>query len=151
MSENIEITIENIPIHIMVDTGMGRLGIWHEKAFEFIKKIYKLRFLIIQGIYTHFPVADTDKIFTNKQVQQLYRLVQRLDKTGLIIPYIHAANSMGLIGYKTQVLNIVRPGLMIYGLYPDPKTKKNVQLKSVMSVKSRIIFLKEIQKGRSVE
>ena len=139
-----------IPIHIKVDTGMGRLGIWHTEAFDFIKNVANLRSLLIEGIYTHFPVADTDAKFTTRQIQYLYELVTRLDKTGLIIPYIHAANSMGLAGYKTHILNLVRPGLMIYGLYPDEGLKKKIHLKPAMSVKSKIIFLKDIEAGCSV-
>ncbi len=140
----------HIHIHIKVDTGMGRLGIWHEEAFDFIQNIFKLRYLTVQGIYTHFPSADTDKKFTLGQIKSLYDLVLRLDRSGLIIPYIHASNSMGLAGYETKVLNLVRPGLMIYGLYPDAQLKKKVNLHPALSVKSKVIFVKELKKGRSV-
>lgn len=138
------------PIHVKVDTGMGRLGIWHEIAFDFIKKIYSLRNLKIDGIYTHFPAADTDRAFTLKQIGHLYDLVVRLDKEGFIIPWIHASNSIGLAEYKTKVLNLVRPGLMIYGLYPNKSYKSKIRLKPVLSVKSRIIFIKEITAGRTI-
>ena len=139
-----------IPIHLNIDTGMGRLGIWHEEAFSFVKAIFQLRYLNVAGIYTHFPVADTDRAFTLSQIDKLYKLVMRLDRAGMVIPYIHAVNSMGLAGFKTRVLNLVRPGLMIYGLYPDLKFKKSLYLKTAMSVKSKIIFIKTIDKGRSV-
>lgn len=141
---------KTIDIHVKVDTGMGRLGVWHQEAFEFICRIMKLKRLRIMGILTHFPAADTDKFFTGKQIKCLYNLVNRLDKNGLIIPYIHAANSMGLAGYKTHVLNLARPGLMLYGLYPHPGLKGKVKLKPALSVKSRVIFLKDIKKGRSI-
>ncbi len=139
-----------IDIHIKVDTGMGRLGVWHEEAFDFIKKISRLRYLRIMGIFTHFPAADTDRTFTKKQITCLYDLVKSLDRRGLIIPYIHAANSMGLAGYRTHILNLARPGLMLYGLYPHPALKKNISLKPVLSVRSHVIFLKEVKKGRSI-
>ncbi len=139
-----------IDIHVKVDTGMGRLGIWHEEAFDFIKKISRMQNLRIMGIFTHFPAADTEKAFTKKQIVCLYDLVKKLDQAGVIIPYIHAANSMGLAGYKTHILNLARPGLMLYGLYPHPSLKKNIFLKPVLSVRSHVIFLKEIKKGRSV-
>jgi len=139
-----------VDIHIKVDTGMGRLGVWYEEAFDFIQKVHQLPHLRIMGILTHFPAADTDKGFTKKQIQYLYDLVARLDQTGLIIPYIHAANSMGLAGYATHVLNLARPGLMVYGLYPHPSLKKAISLKPALSVKSKVIFVKEIKKGRSV-
>ena len=139
-----------IPVHIKVDTGMSRLGVWHEEAFEFIKIINELEYISIRGIYTHFPAADTDQKFTKTQMGQLFDLVMRLDKAGIVIPAIHAANSMGLAGYKTDILNLARPGLMIYGLYPDPSLKNQIRLKPVLSVKSQVIFLKRIAKGRSV-
>ena len=141
---------KRIDIHVKVDTGMGRLGIWHEEAFDFIKKVSRLRSLRIMGIFTHFPAADTDRKFTKTQIRHLYELVTRLDRAGLIIPYIHAANSMGLAGYRTRILNLSRPGLMLYGLYPHPGLRKNICLKPVLSVHSRVIFLKEIKKGRSI-
>ncbi|MCD4782024.1 MAG: alanine racemase [Candidatus Omnitrophica bacterium] len=139
-----------INIHVKVDTGMGRLGIWHRDAFEFVQSLFKLRHLTIQGIYTHFPVADTDRSFTQMQIQQLCDLVTRLDQKGMVIPFIHGANSMGLVGYQTHVLNLVRPGLMIYGLYPDPRLSAKIKLKPAMTVRSRIIFIKTIKKGHGV-
>src|SRR3989338_105698 len=129
---------------------MGRLGIWHEEAYEFIQKVYALRHLRIMGIFTHFPAADTDKLFTKGQVKNLYALVKKLDRSGLIVPYIHAANSMGLAGFKTHVLNLARPGLMLYGLYPHPGLRKKILLKPVLNVRSRVIFLKNVAKGRSI-
>ncbi|OGX58296.1 MAG: alanine racemase [Omnitrophica WOR_2 bacterium RIFOXYB2_FULL_38_16] len=139
-----------VDIHVKVDTGMGRLGVWHKEAFDFIGELMKLNRLRIMGIFTHFPAADTDQKFTKDQIECLYDLVVRLDKGGLIIPYIHAANSMGLAGYKTHVLNLVRPGLMLYGLFPDNSFKDKIDLKPAMSIRSQVIFLKDIEKGRSI-
>lgn len=141
---------ERIDIHVKVDTGMGRLGIWHEEAFDFIKEISTYDHLRIMGLFTHFPAADTDRSFTKKQLTFLYDLVTRLDRTGLIVPFIHAANSMGLAGYQTHIVNLARPGLMLYGLYPHPSLQKKIRLKSVLNVRSRVIFLKKIRKGQSV-
>ncbi len=139
-----------VDIHVKVDTGMGRLGVWHEEALGFIKKLSRLRNLRIQGICTHFPSADTDRAFTQKQIQQLSTLVGQLKRSDSNILYVHAANSMGLVGYKAQILNLARPGLMLYGLYPRPGLEKKVNLRPAMSVHSKIIFLKRIEKGRSI-
>lgn len=141
---------KTVRIHVEVDTGMGRLGVWHEEAFDFIKEISTYSQLIIEGVFTHFPAADTDTKFTNRQIKQLYDIVLRLDEAGIVIPFVHASNSMGLMGYKTSVFNLFRPGLMIYGLYPDDLVKDVIQLKPVLSVKSKVIFVKEIEKGRSI-
>ncbi len=139
-----------IDIHIDVDTGMGRLGVWHEEAFQFIQKVNRLTNLSIKGIYTHFPLADTDRTFTRNQMKHLYALISHLDKIGVVVPYIHAANSMGLVNYKTQLLNLVRPGLMLYGLYPSPRLKPKLKLKPALSVKSKIVFLKKVLCGRGI-
>lgn len=139
-----------IDVHIKVDTGMGRLGVWHAEAFDFIVRLHSLKHLRLLGIFTHFPSADTDRAFTNRQIKSLYELVTRLDREGIIIPYIHAANSMGLAGFKTHILNLTRTGLLLYGLYPHPNLQKKFTLKPVMSVYSKIIFIKQVAKGRSI-
>lgn len=139
-----------IDIHIKVDTGMGRLGVWHTGAIDFIAAVNALSNIRIMGLMTHFPAADTDKVFTQKQLDILYDIVTTLDQSGLIIPYIHAANSMGLAGYKTHILNLARPGLMLYGLYPHASLRERITLKPVMTVKSRVIFYKDIEKGQSI-
>ncbi len=141
---------KRVDIHIKVDTGMGRLGVWHNDAIDFIARVNKLGNLRIMGLMTHFPAADTDKVFTQKQLDILYEIVTTLDQSGLIIPYIHAANSMGLAGYKTHILNLARPGIMLYGLYPHPSLKTKVNLKPVMGVKSKVIFFKSIEQGQSI-
>ncbi|OGX39355.1 MAG: alanine racemase [Omnitrophica WOR_2 bacterium RIFCSPLOWO2_01_FULL_41_12] len=134
-----------IDIHIKVDTGMGRLGVLHTEAFEFVKKIYHLKFINIQGIFTHFPLADADKKFTLSQINLFNRLIERLKSQGINIPLVHAANSMGVIGFKQSHFNLVRPGLVIYGLYP----KKNLalKLKPVLSLKTKIIYFKKFPPG----
>ncbi len=139
-----------VDIHVKVDTGMGRLGVWYEEALGFIKKLSRFSNLRIQGICTHFPSADTDRAFTQKQIQQFSALVGQLKRSGLNIPYVHAANSMGLAGYKAPILNLARPGLMLYGLYPRPELERRISLRPVMSVHSKVIFLKRIEKGRSI-
>ena len=134
---------KKVSIHVEIDTGMGRLGIWHEEAYCFIEKLYQFENLNIEGVYTHFPVADSDRNFTEKQIELLNELVSRLDRNGFIIPFIHAANSMGLAGFKTDILNLVRPGLMIYGLLPNKQLENKIKLKPAFEVKSKIIFFKK--------
>lgn len=141
---------KKVNVHVKVDTGMGRLGVGYAQAPAFILGLRRLRNLRLEGVYTHFPVADTDRRFTHRQIRQLADLIEKLKKNGIRLRYVHAANSMGLAGYKAQILNLVRPGLMLYGLYPRPELEKKVSLRPVMSVHSRIIFLQKIEKGRSI-
>ncbi len=140
-----------IAIHVEVDTGMGRLGLWHEEAVPFISKVLKDHHcLSIEGIYTHFPVAEADPEFTRRQIQKLDEVVSQLDRLGLVVPYIHAANSMGIVKYQSKTLNLARPGLMLYGLHPNGRHVGKVRLKPVLSVKSQVMFVKRMLKGRSI-
>lgn len=137
-------------VHIKIDTGMGRLGIWHEDASVFIKKIQQLRNIEIEGIYTHFPSADTDRFFTNHQIRYFENLIKKLKNNNIYIPLRHTANSIGVIDYRCSHLNLVRPGLMLYGLYPKESFRQVLELKPVMSFKTRILFIKKVPKGRSI-
>ncbi len=134
-----------INVHIKVDTGMGRIGVLHPAAEKLIKKIHNLKFINIEGIFTHFPFADMDRKFTLYQIGLFNSLIRNLNRQGLYIPFVHAANSMGIIGYKNSHFNMVRPGLMVYGLYPKENLK--ISLKPVLSLKTKVIFVKKVPRG----
>jgi alanine racemase len=134
-----------IKIHIKVDTGMGRIGILHRDVLEFIKDISQLKFINIEGIFTHLACADTDKRFTYYQIDLFNRLKNKLDNLGIDIPLIHAANSLGVVDYPNSHFNMVRPGLVIYGLYP--KENLRINLKPVLSLKTKIVYFKRVPKG----
>ncbi|MFC1709215.1 alanine racemase [Candidatus Omnitrophota bacterium] len=139
-----------IPVHIKIDTGMGRLGVWHQDAVSFVKRLWELDNLMLEGIYSHFPSADDDQKFTNSQIVSFKKLIDDLERNNIFIPLKHMANSMAVMRYRPSYLNLVRPGLMIYGLYSDVKAKKLVKLRPVMSFKTRIIYLKEVGADRSI-
>jgi alanine racemase len=140
-----------IPVHIKIDTGMGRLGVNEDQALEFVDTIrQQCPNLILEGIYTHFPVADTDRDFTLGQMRRFRDMVYQLENQFITFSYVHAGNSMGLGDYKSELFNLARPGIMLYGVYPLEDLKKKVTLKPVMSVKTRIIFVQTIAKGRGV-
>jgi len=139
-----------VDVHLKIDTGMGRLGVWHQQAWDFMNQLLRYSYLNLHGLYTHFPMADTNPKFTREQIALLCQLVDEFDQEGIVIPYIHAANSMGLAGYKSDLFNLVRPGLMIYGQYPSESLKKKIDLQPAMSVKARIIFLKSIPAGQGI-
>ncbi len=141
---------KEIPVHIKIDTGMGRLGIWHKDSLDFIKKLSELKNLILEGIYTHFPSADDDQKFTNSQIVSFKSLINELEKNNIFIPLKHMANSMAVICHKHSYLNLVRPGLMIYGMYPDKKARGFVNLKPAMGFKTKITYLKDVPARRSI-
>jgi len=140
-----------IPIHIKIDTGMGRLGVNEDQAVGYVETLREqCPNLILEGIYTHFPVADSDRDFTINQMRRFRDIVYSLENQFITFSYVHAGNSMGLGDYKSDLFNLARPGIMLYGVYPIEDLKKKVNLKPVMSVKTRIIFVQTIAKGRGV-
>jgi len=137
-----------INAHVKVDTGMGRLGVLHQDALTLIKNISRLKFINIEGIFTHLAVADRDRDFTLHQIDLFNRLIAALNKEGVSITFKHAANSIGIIGFKESHFNMVRPGLAIYGLYP--KADLDIKLKPVLSLKTKIVYFKRVPKGFGV-
>jgi alanine racemase len=135
-------------IHIKVDTGMGRIGVMHYDAEGLVRDISKLKHLKIEGLFTHFAFADINKEFTLYQIKLFNKLIARLGCLGLKIPLLHTANSIGLIKHKESHFNMVRPGLVIYGLYPDERLK--IKLKPVLSLRTRAVFVKDLPKGYGV-
>lgn len=137
-------------VHIKIDTGMGRLGIWHKEAEEFVLKLCSLRNIDAEGIYTHFPSADSDEEFTRSQISVFCSIISKLSVKGIEIPVKHLANSMAVVGFQDSHFNLVRPGLALYGLHPKYELLGKINLKPVLSFKSKIAFLKSVDKGRSI-
>lgn len=137
-----------VSAHVKIDTGMGRLGLYYKKARVFIKKLSKLKNISLEGIYTHFPVADSDPEFTNYQISAFNGFVRELKKEGIFFRFCHCANSLGIINYPKAHFNMVRPGLVLYGVKPSPSLGLNI--KSILSLKSKVIFVKKIDRGMGV-
>lgn len=137
-----------INVQLKVDTGMGRLGILFKDALKFVSKMHNLKFINIEGIFTHFPLADMNRDFTLHQIDLFGSLIAKLKKAGIHIALIHVANSMGVLGYKNSHFNMVRPGLAIYGLYPKENLK--LRLKPVLSLKTKVIYTKEVPRGYGI-
>ena len=137
-------------VHIKVDTGMGRIGIWHEQALSFVKRLSGFKSLLLEGIFTHFPDADDDKEITCRQIEDFNRLLHGIEALGIVIKYKHMANSAATLAYKDSHMNLVRPGLMIYGLYPNKTFSKKIKLMPALSLKSRVVFIKDVPPGRSI-
>ncbi|MBI5687789.1 MAG: alanine racemase [Verrucomicrobia bacterium] len=143
---------KTLAVHVKVDTGMGRLGFWHEEAVKPIQRIAALPNLRLQGIYTHFPSAEDDAAFSLEQVEKFHAVVRG---AGVRIPLRHADNSAGVLNVHAgsrrlgSLFNVVRPGLMMYGIVP-PGLPPVPQLQPTLSFKSRVILVKRIAAGRSV-
>ena len=137
-----------INLHIKVDTGMGRIGVSTHEAQTLIKRINRLAFVRIEGVFTHFAFADMNREFTLHQIELFGRLIRKLGNQGMHFPLIHCANSMGVLDYKKGHFNMVRPGLVIYGLHPSEKV--GLRLKPVLSLKTKVIYYKKVPKGQGI-
>lgn len=137
-------------VHIKIDTGMGRIGLWHEDATEFIMKLKKDDYADIEGIYTHFSIAGRDRIFTQYQIDSFETLISNLEKLNISIPLKHAANSIACVDWEQSHLNMVRPGIIIYGIYPKRNFPNLIKLKPALSLKTKVVFLKKTPPGRSI-
>lgn len=139
-----------VKVHIKIDTGMGRIGIWHEEALNFIKNLAQEKCIIIEGIYTHFSSAGRDDFFTHYQIESFEKLLEKLEGFDIRIPLRHSANSIATVDFKRSHLNLVRPGLIIYGMYPKYTFPKLIKLKLAMSFKTKIVYIKDTPPGRSI-
>lgn len=143
-----------IPVHIKIDTGMGRLGVvaGTGSGASSVKEIASLPHLEPVGIFTHFAAADSaDKSYTLTQWEKFTGILEQLRREGLEFPLRHCANSAAVIDMPESALNMVRAGIILYGLYPSPEVNmQRVDLKPVMSFKTRVAHVKEVPAGFSV-
>jgi len=138
-------------IHLKIDTGMGRLGVKMGDAVDFIKKIFCFDHIEIEGIFTHFSVADQkNKNYTKQQFAQFKEILKFLKKEKREIPLKHVGNSATLLDLPHMWLDMVRPGIALYGLYPSMEVGKTIKLIPAQQFKTRIVFLKELPAGQSI-
>lgn len=145
----------DVMTHIKVDTGMHRLG-FDAKDIEKISAVFSMKHIKVSGIYTHLCAADSvdekDIFFTNVQIESFNNLLNQLKEKGITIPKIHIQSSYGLLNYPELKCDYVRVGVSLYGVLssPNDRTKLHLDLRPVLSLKSRVILLREIKKGESV-
>jgi alanine racemase len=138
---------QQLPIHVKVDTGMGRVGFDANKASAGILKIWSLKNLKLEGLMSHFSEADLqDKDFAHLQLNKFLSLARVLKQNKINFRHLHIANSAAVLSLPDAHLDMVRPGIMLYG-YGCCESKK---LKPVMTVKSAIVFLKKVPDGTSI-
>ena len=139
-----------LPVHIEVDTGMGRGGTIHTEAINLIASISRLKNIIMEGIFSHF--ASSEKIISSndQQWQRFSSVLAAVENMRMNIPVRHIDNSGAILNYPGFTLNMVRPGLMIYGIYPAPENKSQARLAPVMSFKTSIVLLKDFPAGYGI-
>lgn len=133
----------NYKIHIEIETGMGRTGLKLEELEEFLEIAKNSKNILVEGIFTHFSSSDSDINYTNKQIAVFAKAVN-IAKEKINLKFVHCCNSAGIINFTDAHFNLVRPGLILLGYYPDEKLKNKIHLKPVLTLKSKISFLKEV-------
>ena len=153
-----------VRVHIALNTGMTRIGFETRSTKEDAREILQalaLPGIQAEGAFTHFAVADVDggEEFTELQYRRFVDMCQELEQHGVHLRYRHCANSAAILQhsqtfttglYRDGAFNMVRAGIILYGYYPDATTKKTVPLKPVMTVKSRVVQVREVPAGDSI-
>ena len=140
-------------IHIKLDTGMGRIGYQNAKeAAADAEKISKLPMLEIEGVFTHFANADaSSQENTLRQLEKFDEMIEAMEAVGVTFSLKHCANSAGIIELTERKFDLVRAGIISYGLWPSDEVKKDVvQLKPILSLKSHVVYVKEVEPGCAV-
>ncbi|MDD2522264.1 MAG: alanine racemase [Anaerolineaceae bacterium] len=139
-------------VHLKVDTGMGRIGVTPEEApgmAAFIER--ENPNLHLEGVFTHFPVSDVDPGYTREEVGRFNGVIAAIeDAIGRKIEIVHCANSAAVLGEEYGWMDMVRPGIMVYGFYPDKKTPQTIPLKPGMSFFTRVSFVKKVTAGTGI-
>ena len=169
ISKNIDVTISDlkiarainnfarsnnkkIKIHIHVDTGMNRVG-FHEKGiYEAVRKLKELSNLKLKGIYSHYATSEIPgDPFALKQLRVFKKIIKEIEDNIVKIELKHIENTGGIINLRDGIFNMVRPGISLYGYYPNQKyASKNIELLPVMTLKTKVSFIKELEKSKSI-
>lgn len=138
-------------VHVKIDTGMHRLGLYPPDAPAFLAALSQRSGLIVEGIFTHFSTADDkDKTFTRGQLERFLALLSRLEEAGLRPPIAHAANSAATLSLPDSHLQMVRCGIALYGLHPSEETPLPGGFKPVLSWKAQVAQVKSLERGDAV-
>lgn len=139
-------------VHVKIDTGMGRIGIRPAEAGNFFASLKEIDAIEVEGAVTHFSSADSPscssgKEYTDLQIERFTNTIKEAKSMGFDIPLRHAANSAAIFNFPEGLFNMVRPGIMLYGAYPSPSFKKIEGLRGVMTLKTKIVEAKDVEKG----
>ncbi|MDE6566509.1 MAG: serine racemase VanT catalytic subunit, partial [Lachnospiraceae bacterium] len=141
-----------IKTHIKIDTGMHRLGIDYSDFFK-IKQIFAMKNMVVCGIYTHLCCSNSlepdDARYTRKQIRCFYDMIDALKNSNIAVPKIHIQSTYGLLNYPDLACDYIRAGIALYGVLSSPNKKTNLKLdlRPVLSLKTRVVFIRQVRKG----
>ena len=142
---------KKLPIHVKVDTGMGRYGLLPDEALDFVRFLSGLPGLALEGLYTHHAVADlADKSFTRRQFSIYMDVVKRLAAAGFTFPLKHVSNSATTLDLPEMALDMVRCGIALYGLHPSGEVEPAIPLRPALTLKSRVARVRALPAGASI-
>ena len=139
-----------MPVHVEVDTGMGRGGTMHTEALDLIRQIMSMPHLILEGLFSHLAASETISGYNDEQWRLFSELLAELQRQGIHIPIRHMDNSGAILNYPGLELEMTRPGIMTYGIYPSEETKNKALLAPVMSFKTTIALIKDFPSGYGI-
>ena len=140
-----------VNVHIKIDTGMGRIGIRPEDAGTFAEAVSALPGIKVEGVFSHFATADSDdKAFAYEQYQRFMEGLQYIKAKGIEIPIRHIANSAAILDLPHTHLDMVRPGIILYGLWPSNEMNQSIELRPAMKFKAQVGFIKNMAAHTSV-
>jgi len=140
-----------VVVHIEVDTGMGRGGTIHSEAVDTIRDIYNLPHVTVEGIFSHLSTSEEESDDYNERQWLLFReVLESLEQEGIEIPVKHFSNSGAILNFSDYTMDMVRPGIMTYGIYPSSLTEEKAELLPVMSFKTSVVLLKQFPEGHNI-
>ncbi|MBT8386315.1 MAG: alanine racemase, partial [Ignavibacteria bacterium] len=138
-------------VHLKIDTGMERIGVHHYNAENFLEATYKCKNIIVEGIYSHFANAEAEDLtHAGLQLERFNEVLTFFDKRSIKPPVRHIANSGALLQLPEANFDMVRPGILLFGVYPSAEVKKTVDVKPTLSWKSLVVYFKVIKTNQPV-
>lgn len=142
---------KTVKVHLTIETGMGRIGVHPKDAAETAKKIAALPNVELEGVFSHFALADIpDKTFTKNQVKLFQEACSAIEAAGIQIPIKHIAESAAILEIPDVHFDMVRAGIIQYGLWPSDEVTRPIDLRQCMKFCARIVYVKTIRPGESV-
>jgi alanine racemase len=139
-----------VRVHVKVDSGMGRLGLLPDEVLPTVRALTRLPHLVVEGIFTHFSVADSDPEYTKWQLDRFRRVLAALAAAGVEVPLAHAANSAAILTMPESHLDMVRLGLAMYGLDPSPQVRCPPDFRPALAFKTQVAQVKTLPPGSFV-
>ncbi|WP_202842153.1 alanine racemase [Luteimonas saliphila] len=138
-------------IHLKIDTGMERIGVHGYSAGPFIEAAVRSRWCEVRGVYSHLACADDpDSPMTALQLERFLEACAHFDRLGAPMPLRHLANSGGVLHFPDTHLDMVRPGILLYGVLPDPASRPTVAVRPALSLVSQVVYFKIVRAGAPV-